>query len=552
LVRRATLILATALAAAPAAHAAPPIMPLSEMRPGMSCSGLSVIRGTEVSSFDVEVLDVIAPVTGLSGARILVRVSGPAVDATGIGPGFSGSPVICGGRTAGAISEGIGEYGNQVVLATPIEEMLRDGPPPAPTGARRDVRLLRAARPLATPLTVSGLSGRTLRLARGAARRAGRPLLAAPAGPAGGFPAAPMVPGAAAAVTLSTGDLAVGAVGTVTYRDGDRIWAFGHPLDGVGRRSLFLTDAYVFGVIENPLGIAEFGAITYKLASAAGHVQGAITRDSIASVAGTLGSGPNALPLRIEARERSGGSVTLESLLADERSLGYGAGLSLLAPLGVSQAFERLMRDYGPTTFSMCTRFRVRQLKRPIGFCNPYFGVDPALSDLEEAASLIDSFDFGPLDVQDARVSLRARDGVTRDVLVAARGPRRVTRGERIRVPLTLQRRGGGRRTLRVPVRVPRSVRPGMQRLVLSGNGGSGSLEDEIFLELFDLIGGGDDSPEPRNVRELAAAVRRLERPLGIEARFRRRPARVVERSDEISFEGRVRFQLRVTAPRRR
>ena len=55
-------------------------------------------------------------------------MSGPAVDETGIGPGFSGSPVICDGRNAGAISEGLGEYGNHVALATPIEEMLRDRP----------------------------------------------------------------------------------------------------------------------------------------------------------------------------------------------------------------------------------------------------------------------------------------------------------------------------------------------------------------------------------------------------------------------------------------
>ncbi len=75
----------------------------------MRCTGLSVIRGTEISSFDVEIMDVIAPETGLSSARILIRVSGPAVDATGIGPGFSGSPIICDGRNAGAISEGLGE-----------------------------------------------------------------------------------------------------------------------------------------------------------------------------------------------------------------------------------------------------------------------------------------------------------------------------------------------------------------------------------------------------------------------------------------------------------
>ena len=114
------------LVAVPAASAADSIMPLSEVRQGMRCTGLSVIKGTAISSFDVEILDVIAPEAGLSGPRILIKVSGPAVDETGIGPGFSGSPVICDGRNAGAISEGLGEYGNHVALATPIEGMLKE------------------------------------------------------------------------------------------------------------------------------------------------------------------------------------------------------------------------------------------------------------------------------------------------------------------------------------------------------------------------------------------------------------------------------------------
>ena len=149
--------MAALLVVVPAAQAADPIMPLSEVRHGMKCTGLSVLKGTTISSFDVEILDVIAPETGLSGPRILIRVSGPAVDETGIGPGFSGSPVMCDGRNAGAISEGLGEYGNHVALATPIEGMLHDRPS-APAAARRDPALLRAARPLQTPLTVSGLT----------------------------------------------------------------------------------------------------------------------------------------------------------------------------------------------------------------------------------------------------------------------------------------------------------------------------------------------------------------------------------------------------------
>ena len=85
------------LTLAGAARAADPIMPLSEVQPGMVCTALSVVHGTQISSFNAEVLDVIADDPAAGGARLLVRVSGPAVDATGVGPGFSGSPVVCGG-----------------------------------------------------------------------------------------------------------------------------------------------------------------------------------------------------------------------------------------------------------------------------------------------------------------------------------------------------------------------------------------------------------------------------------------------------------------------
>jgi hypothetical protein len=263
LVRRALLLAVTICASAPAgAHAADPIMPLTEVRAGMSCTGLTVVRGTEISSFDVEVIDVIADDPATGGPRILIRVSGPAVDATGVGPGFSGSPILCRGRNAGAVSEGIGAYGNHVVLATPIEEILTARPAPAPASARLAPRLARAARPLLGPLTMGGLSSGTRRLLARAARRTGRVVLAAPPGPVGGFPAVEMRPGAAVSAAISSGDISISAVGTVAYRDGDEIYAFAHALDGIGRRGLFLQDSYVFGVIGNPIGVPELGAIT--------------------------------------------------------------------------------------------------------------------------------------------------------------------------------------------------------------------------------------------------------------------------------------------------
>jgi hypothetical protein len=552
LLRRSLVCLLLLLVAAPAAFAADPIMPLSEVRSGMRCTGLSVIRGTAISSFDVEILDVIAAESEVGGPRILVRVSGPAVDSTGIGPGFSGSPVICDGRNAGAISEGLGEYGNEVALATPIEEMLRDRPPATPASARRDPALLAAARPLAAPLTVTGVSGRAAELVRRAASRARRPLIIAPAGPVSGYQPVDLRPGAAVAASISTGDLAVGAVGTVTYRDGDALWAFGHAFEGLGRRALFLQDAYVYTVIDNPLGLPDFGGVSYKLASSDGHVLGAITNDQVDAIAGRLGQGPRAIPLRIDSTNRAGERVTLTSLLADERELGYGAGISFIAPLGVTEALSRLMRDFGPVTFRMCTRIEVRELRRPMGFCNLYFSVDDAVNDLSEAGSLVDFFDLAPLHVERVGVSIRARTGVKQDVLVKARGPRRARKGSRIRVRLTVQRRHGARRRIGVRVRVPRSLKPGKRyRLALRGGRG-GASESALIEELIALLegepGGGS---EPRTVRQLARRIHALRHVPGIYARFGKRPARLVRRSRGTSYQGRVQLRLRVT-PRAR
>src|SRR4051794_41422782 len=496
------------LVAAPAARAADPIMPLSEVKPGMRCTGLSVIKGTEISSFNVEIVDVIAAETGLSGPRILIRVSGPAVDDTGIGPGFSGSPVYCDGRNAGAISEGLGEYGNEVALATPIEEMIRDRPPEPPAAARHDRALLRAARPLATPLTVSGLTGPAADVVSEAARRAHRPLFVAPAGPVAGYPPVPLNPGASVAAAISTGDLALGAVGTVTYRDGDDLWAFGHPFEGLGRRALFLQDAYIYTVIQNPLGIQDFGAITYKLASADGHVQGSVTSDKADAIAGKVGPTPASIPLHVVARNRAGEVVTQDSLLADERDLGWGAGISFVAPLGLTQAVGRLMRDFGPSTLRMCLRIKVRELRKPMGFCNLYFSVDDAVNDVAQAGDLVDFFDFAPLHVERVSIGAHVRRGVKEDVIVRARAPRRARKGSRLRVRLTVQRRHGARHRLSVRVRVPRSLVPGrVHRLTIRGGGG-GFSEDALIEELIAMldaeIGGGGGPSQPTTLRPLA------------------------------------------------
>ncbi len=79
-----------------AAHAGDPIMPLAQVQSGMHCTGYSVIRGTDITSFDVEVLDVHRR---RPTPQILVHASAvPPSTTTGIAEGFSGSPVKCSTR----------------------------------------------------------------------------------------------------------------------------------------------------------------------------------------------------------------------------------------------------------------------------------------------------------------------------------------------------------------------------------------------------------------------------------------------------------------------
>lgn len=509
-VRLAAAALIATVALPAAADAAEPTMKLADVRPGMRCSALSVVHGTVPQRFDIEVLDVLRGDPETIGARILFRASGAAIDATGIGPGFSGSPIYCPGadgaeRVAGAISEGIGQYGNKVALATPIEEML-GLPAPAPQ-ARPAGALLSAARPIASPLTVSGLSPTVRRALGGAARRSGVPLLAAPAGPA--LPYAPYAPtpGTSIAAGISSGDVALAAIGTVTYRDGDRLWAFGHSLEAAGRRSLPLLDAYVYSVIDNPLGIEEM--TTYKLATA-GRPVGALTNDGIAAVAGRVGPAPATIPLTVRARdEASGRTRTLRVRVADERSLDLGTGLDQAGGLAASEAMATVLGAAPPRfATSLCLRVKVAQRRKPLRFCQRYFDGFGPLDDLSAAFSLIDGYEFGPLGIRSVSVRMRLRPVVREAFILAGQAPPRVRRGQRIRVRLLLQDARAGRRQIAFPYRVPRSAKPGVRLLTVrgqSGGDGGGGLED-FFVELLGG-GGGGGAGKVRSVRELAQRI---------------------------------------------
>ncbi len=414
-----------------AAHAGGPIMPLAQVQSGMHCTGYSVIRGTEITSFDVDVIDVLAG----PDAQILVTVSGPAVDTTGIAEGFSGSPVLCVdpadgiAKTIGAIAQGTGDYGNKLVLVTPIQTMLGEQVDPPASAKPMPAALKRKARALATPLSFSGVSGPVAGALQKAGKQLGRALYAAPATPrAAAFPVQTLQPGSSVAVGLSGGDIEAGAVGTVTYVDGDTVWAFGHPLDAAGRRSLLLQDAYVYTVVNNPIDSDQ--VTSYKLA-APGHDLGTLTNDAPSAVVGRLGALPQRFPLRVSATDLDSNRVVHENVeIADETVAGQPTGSSSLTqvgPVAVAQAAYDILRG-SPARQSgeMCVRITIRERKAPLRFCNTYVGGSPSspaaplVADFATASGLLDAYNFGTLHVTSAAVNLKLRRDLHQAYLLRA------------------------------------------------------------------------------------------------------------------------------------
>ena len=556
------------------ARAGDPIMPLGELRLGMQCTGYSVIQGTQISAFDVQIVDVVSgDASANDGPRILIRVSGPAVDATGVGPGFSGSPIYCGGRNAGAISEAIGEYGGKTVLATPIEEILAN-PPDAPQGspvARRS-RIGRVL-PLAEPLTVSGLNRGLARKLTEAGDKASRKILAAPAAPLTPFPAAPPRPGSAMSVGYSSGDLAVGAVGTVAYVDGNRVWGFGHPFENSGLRALLLQDAYVYTVISNPNAGDETGS-TYKLA-AAGHDLGTISNDATAAVVGRAGATPPTVPVRIFSHdEDTGEESVLGSRVVDETDAGTptgGSALSFVAPLALAQGASAILRSApGKLSGTVCIQITLRERKRPLRLCNRYVSAiapsDPeaganivaagGASDALAALTEIDDYKPRALHVTEFAARVTLRRGLRQAFLRRVELPRRVRPGRRVRARMHLQVVRGPRITRTFRLRIPSGLRRGTRQLTFLGHDVDDPDSDLFGALVETIIIGGDEEGDstgregPRSLDGLARRISDLQRYDGVRLRAGGVRTRAY-RDRELRISGRVSTSVRVVRKRR-
>ena len=274
------------------------------------------------------------------------------------------------------------------MLATPIEEILAN-PPDAPRGrpiARRSARRARigpraAARRAADRLRASAAGSRARLTEAGAKAR--RQVLAAPAMPLTPFPPQPPRPGSALSVGYSSGDLAVGAVGTVAYVDGDRVWGFGHPFENCGLRSLLLQDAYVYAVISNP-NVGRRHRLDLQARRRRPRPRHDLQRRRPPPSSAARARRPPTVPVRVFSEdEDTGARSTLGARVVDETDAGTptgGSALSFVAPLAVAQGASAILRSApGKLSGTVCMRITLRERKRPLRFCNRYMSAHRAV-----------------------------------------------------------------------------------------------------------------------------------------------------------------------------
>ena len=376
--------------------AATALMPIDEVRPGMTGVGRTVFEGTELRDFKVHIIGVLRNVQGPKRNLILARLEGGPLAETGVAAGMSGSPVYIDGRLIGAVAYSIGAFPKEAIAGiTPIGEM-KDATEMARRPQMRQARLdlpvtregLAAAlkatyarlapfaarpadvqtlgipaaagaqlgamlRPIATPLVMSGFEPDTMDLVSGAFRDAGfQPVVG------GGQAAAeiatmtaPLREGDAIGVSLVGGDLEMGATGTITHIDGDRVYAFGHPFFNLGPSEFPMTRAYVYGILPSL-------AASFRISSM-GAVIGTMQQDRATAIAGTLGKTPHVIPMNVTLRSsRADGAAanrTFSFTVANDQVF-----TPLLAYVTMANTISAYERQFGDATFAITSRAHIK------------------------------------------------------------------------------------------------------------------------------------------------------------------------------------------------
>ena len=484
----------------------PRLFALEDLRPGMKGVARTVFSGTETQEFGVEILGVLPGFPGPRQSAIIARLSGSNVEKTGVFAGMSGSPVYVDGRLVGAIAFSFPFSKEPIAGITPIKQMIdifekgkvdettkpraprlvsfaqlaaTEWKPTLPKQAVTATSLIapvsagsplvalmgQQMTPIATPVVFSGISQESLSLF--APQLMANGLL--PVSGAGGSAAITplgeanektLTPGTSLSVQLVRGDYSIAASGTVTFRDGDRIYAFGHPFLSLGAADMPMTETSVVTVIANVNN-------SFKL-SVPGQMMGAISQDRAAGVFGSLGRAPKMIPVKINLHTSRDRTETYSYEVANDPFL-----TPLLLNITVFNTITSSERALGESTISIKGEIKVKgqenvQLDRRFSSSNS--AIMAAGSVATPIGSLMSS-GFDDVQIDGVTLDISSSDTKYAGTLERIALDRtEVRRGEKVEIQAYVRTEAGKQFVQRIPVQIPEDATPG-QLLVFVGDG---------------------------------------------------------------------------------
>jgi len=499
------LLASIAVAQAPQPKA-PALFPLEDLRPGMKGTARTVFTGSETEDFGVEILGVLPGFPGPRQSAIIARLTGANVEKTGVFAGMSGSPVYIDGKIVGAIAFSFPFSKEPIAGITPIKQMIdlfnkgsenvkpkeprvvsfsqlagTDWKPNLPKPAVSSVSLFapvstgspllpligQQMTPIATPLVFSGISQESLAAFAPQLVASGLLPVSGVGGSAAITPLAEVngntfPPGSSISVQLVRGDYSLAAAGTVTLRDEDRIYAFGHPFLGLGASDMPMTESSVVTVISNMNN-------SFKL-SVPGKTVGSISQDRASGIFGLLRQAPKMIPVKVNLHTSRDRTDTYSYEIANDSFL-----TPLLLNITLFNTITSSERALGDSTITVKGEIKVKgqepiQIDRRFSTNN-----SPIMAASSIAAPVSSLLTSGFDDVQ--------LDGITLDIASTetkyAGTLERITldrtevrRGEKIEIQAYVRTESGKQFVQVIPVQIPEDAGVG-QLLVFVGDGGA-------------------------------------------------------------------------------
>lgn len=469
------------------------IMPVDQIKPGMIGKGYTVFKSPEISEFKAEILDILKNIILPGKDIIIAKLESPELEGYGgVVAGMSGSPVYIDGKLIGAIAYGWGPFCLEHIAGiTPISYMINVLNTPNSdkdiSSKNDDIKLFKRLiahkfqkekeedifqivpegffknpltensnlRLLPIPVFTSGLNVIGNKTIEGYFNLMGMNLIPAGTSKALEFDDSALVPGAPLGIQFVGGDLSLDGVGTLTYRDGNKIAAFGHSAFASGTSVLPMTSSKIITIIKSILSPYKFGVST--------KVIGTIVQDRETAVAGRIGQIPPIVPMKMNMKDMNGKEKSFNFDILTDKIL-----TPRLAMICIYYSISSENWSYGDMTLDTNVNIKIQDCE-PLTFKELYSGMDSAMHCADDLNAIMSIFSMNPfkkVKFENIDVKVEVTDELqSAEILSLSIDKKEVKPGEEVRGVITIKPTLEDTKRISFAVKIPENLKKSVVNL---------------------------------------------------------------------------------------